>query len=404
MPSARPGHTKNHKKLRGFCQIVLLKYPIQDYKKRIDTEIVPLESAGGGLAMFKSDDIPENIGDLGHGDVSLLARITPLARQLNCLDIERIANVCVNDITNVIGVGFASLYILDETNNMLHLQKCNHPFLINKIVSISQSPPSPMVIAVRSRQLLHIKNIDTHKKPIIRRSQRAFAEHYKTNRCVIAPLICQDSIVGVLNLADKTEGDGFSPDDIALIELFSQLAGASIGNIKLFGRLQRQATRDGLTGLANHKTFYETLEKELWRSRRYGGQISLIMVDIDNLKKINDTFGHRAGDKVISEISKKIRSCIRQIDTAARYGGDEFAVILPNTTLAEAVIVAERMVDAVAGSPIAWEKEHMALSISVGVGQYDAASSPEDITSRSDQALYTAKKAGKNTVRIFENK
>ncbi len=354
--------------------------------------------------MFKSDDIPENINDLGHGDVSLLARITPLARQLNCLDIERIANVCVNDITNVIGVGFASLYILDETNNMLHLQKCNHPFLINKIVSISQNPPSPMVLAIRSRQLLHIKNMDTHKKPIIRRSQRAFAEHYKTSSCVIAPLICQDSIVGVLNLADKTEGDGFSPDDIALIELFSQLAGASIGNIKLFGRLQRQATRDGLTSLANHKTFYETLEKELWRSRRYGGQISLIMVDIDNLKKINDTFGHRAGDKVISEISRKIKSCIRQIDTAARYGGDEFAVILPNTTLAEAVIVAERMVDAVAGSPIAWEKEQMALSISVGVGQYDAASSPEDITSRSDQALYTAKKAGKNTVRIFENK
>jgi len=259
-----------------------------------------------------------------------------------------------------------------------------------------------MVMAVRSKELILVSNIDTHKKPIIRKSQRAFAGNYKTNNCAIVPLVCQDRVVGVLNLADKTEGDSFDCEDIALIELFSQLVGASIGNIKLFEKIQRQATTDGLTGLANHKTFYEILEKELWRSRRYGGQISLIMVDIDNLKKINDAYGHRAGDKVIREISRKVKECIRQIDTAARYGGDEFAVILPNTSLIDATVVAERMVDAVAHSPTTWKKEQIALSISVGLGQYDADTNPEDITSRSDQALYTAKQAGKNTVRIFE--
>jgi diguanylate cyclase (GGDEF)-like protein len=187
-----------------------------------------------------------------------------------------------------------------------------------------------------------------------------------------------------------------------LIELFSQLVGASIGNIKLFEKIQHQATTDGLTGLVNHKTFYEILEKELWRSRRYGGQISLIMVDIDNLKQVNDEFGHRVGDKVIKEISKRIKECIRQIDTAARYGGDEFAVILLNTSLIDASVVAKRMVDAVAKTPTAWNKEQIPLSISVGLGQYDAQASPEDITSRSDQALYAAKQAGKNTVRVFE--
>ena len=336
------------------------------------------------------------------GSISLLEQVTPLARQINCLDIERIANICVEKIPNLVGVRFASLYILDETNNILHLQKHNHPFLINKIVSLNQIPPSPMVMAVRSKSLIMVGDIDTHKKPIIRRSQRAFAENYKTNNCAIAPLICQDRVVGVLNLADKMGGDSFSCEDIVLIELFCQLVGASIGNIKLFGKIQRQATTDSLTGLANHKRFYETLEKELWRSRRYGGQISLIMVDIDNLKKINDAYGHRAGDKVIKQISRKIKECIRQIDTPARYGGDEFAVILPKTSLADAVVVAERMVDAVANSPITWKNEQIPLSISVGLGQYGADSSPEDITSRSDRALYTAKQAGKNTVRIFE--
>ena len=352
--------------------------------------------------MYRSNKSSENTVNCTGSSTSLLERVTPLARQINCLNIERIANICVENIPNLVGVRFASLYILDETNNILHLQKYNHPFLINKIVSLNQNPPSPMVMAVRSKKLIQTRNIDTHKKPIIRKSQRAFAENYKTNNCIIAPLICQERVVGVLNLADKIEGDSFSCEDIALIELFSQLAGASIGNIKLFERIQRQATTDGLTGLANHKTFYETLEKELWRSRRYGGQISLIMVDIDNLKKINDAYGHRAGDRIIKQISKKIKEHIRQIDTPARYGGDEFAVILPNTSLTDAVVVAERMVDAVATSPVTWKKEQISLSISVGLGQYDAETTPEDITSRSDQALYTAKQAGKNTVRIFE--
>lgn len=336
------------------------------------------------------------------GRVSLLEQVTPLAREINSLDIERIADVCVKSIPNLVGLRFASLYVLDETNGILHLLKHNHPFLINKIVSLSQNPPSPMVMAVRSKELILITNIDTHKKPAIRKSQRVFAENYKTKNCAIVPLVCQDRAVGVLNLADKMKDDSFSSEDIALIELFGQLVGASIGNIKLFEKTQRQATTDGLTGLINHKTFYEILEKELWRSRRYGGQISLIMIDIDDLKKINDAYGHRAGDKVIREVSRRIKECIRQIDTAARYGGDEFAVILPNTSLSDATVVGERMVEVVSRTPTTWQKEQIPLSISVGLGQYDADSNPEDITSRSDQALYTAKQAGKNTVRAFE--
>jgi len=354
-------------------------------------------------AMHRSHKSPISTVKKPDSSISLLEQVTPLARQINCLDIGLIADICIKNISKLVRVRFASLYILDETNNILHLYKHNHPFLINKIVSLNHNPPSLMVMAVRSKELILIGDIDTHKKPLIRKSQRIFAENYRTKNCAIVPLICQDRVVGVLNLADKMDADCFSSADIALIELFGQLVGASIGNIKLFEKIQRQATIDGLTGLVNHKTFYEILEKELWRSRRYGGQISLIMVDVDNLKKINDAYGHRAGDKVIREISARIKECIRQIDTAARYGGDEFAVILPNTLLRDANVVAQRMVDAVANSPATWNKEQIALSISVGLGQYDADTNPQEITSRSDQALYTAKQAGKNTVRIFES-
>ena len=352
--------------------------------------------------MSRTDKILTEAVNNKDSNISLLEQVTPLARQINCLEIDRIADVCINSIPALVRASFTSLYILDETNNILHLYKHNHPFLINKIVSLNQTPTPLMVMAVKSKELILVPDIDTHKKPIIRKSQRVLADNYRTRNCAIVTLICQDRVVGVLNLADKMDGGQFDCGDIALIELFSQLVGASIGNIKLFEKIQRQATTDGLTGLVNHKTFYEILEKELWRSRRYGGRISLIMIDVDNLKNINDAYGHRAGDKAIREISRKIKECIRQIDTAARYGGDEFAVILLNTSLDDATVVAQRMVDAVASSPTTWQKEQIQLSISVGLGQYDAEATPEDITSRSDQALYMAKQAGKNTVRIFE--
>jgi len=352
--------------------------------------------------MHKTNKNSENTPEKPDISISLLEQVTPLARKINCLDINRVADVCITSIPKLVLVRFASLYILDEANNILHLHKHNHPFLINKIVSLNKTPTPLMVMAVRSKELILVPDIDTHKQPIIKKSQRAFADNYQTNNCAVVPLICQDRVVGVLNLADKMDGNGFESEDIALIELFSQLIGASIGNIKLFERTQRQAITDGLTSLVNHKAFYEVLEKELWRSRRYGGQISLIMVDVDNLKKINDVHGHRAGDKVIKEISKRIKKCIRQIDTAARYGGDEFAVILINTSIIDASVVAKRMLDAVSKAPTSWNNEEIELSISVGLCQYDAQGTPEDITSRSDQALYLAKQAGKNTVRVFD--
>ena len=344
----------------------------------------------------------DNSVDLNSPHTSLLERITPLAQQINCLDIDQIANICIKNVPKLVGVKYASLYILDETSSILHLQKYNHPYLLNKIVSLNQTPPSLMSMAIKSKEIIIADDIEMHKRPIIEKSQRPFAKNYQTKNCAIVPLVCQDQVVGILNLANKIREQKFTRDDVAVIRLLCQLIGASIGNIKLFEKMQHQAITDGLTGLANHKTFYEVLEKELWRTRRYGGQISMIMVDVDNLKQINDVYGHRAGDKAIREISARIKQCIRQIDTAARYGGDEFAIILPNTSLTEATVAAERMVKVVAKSPVIWDNEAISVSISIGLGQYSPDSTPEDIAGRSDQALYAAKQAGKNTVRIFE--
>lgn len=327
--------------------------------------------------------------------------ITPLAKKINCLDVKRIADICVDEIPSLIRAKFASLYILDENSDILHLEKNNHPFLINNIVSLNQNPPSPMVAAVRSKDLMIVDDAD-HHLPAIRNSQRTFAKNYLTRCCIIAPLICHGRVVGVLNLSDKDGQVPFTQEDIAIVELFRQLIGASIGNINLFEKSQRQAKTDGLTGMLNHRTFYETLEAELRRAQRYGGKLSIIMADVDNLKPINDNYGHRAGDMAIKQIARRLSACIRQIDIAARYGGDEFSVILPNTTLVDAATVAERMVTMVGETAMIWEQTKVPLSISVGVAQFDGENCAGDVAKITDQALYAAKQAGKGRVYVFD--
>ncbi|MGB8226736.1 MAG: GAF domain-containing protein, partial [Sedimentisphaerales bacterium] len=185
-------------------------------------------------------DNPPNKANAG-----ILQAVTPLVQQINCLDLQQIGKICVEQLPQLINARFASLYILDETTDMLHLENHNHPFLINNIVSLNQANLSPMIKAVKSKALIVVKNI---KSSTISKQNYKFVESYQSNNCIIAPLICHNRVVGVLNLADKIGAEEFSSDDIALIELFRQLVGASIGNIKLFEKTQQQAKTDGLTG------------------------------------------------------------------------------------------------------------------------------------------------------------
>ena len=161
--------------------------------------------------------------------------------------------------------------------------------------------------------------------------------------------------------------------------------------------LIRLATTDPLTGLANRRAFFDALEIEVARSRRYPRPLSLLMVDVDGLRVVNDTRGHPAGDRVLAAI---LREGVREVDLPARYGGDEFAVLLPETPLDGAAIAAERLRAAVAGASF---DDGLVLTLSVGV----AATPPleadaEKLVAEADAALYRAKNAGGNRVALIE--
>jgi diguanylate cyclase (GGDEF)-like protein len=175
----------------------------------------------------------------------------------------------------------------------------------------------------------------------------------------------------------------------------------SIENVDLHEIVQMQAVTDDLTGLFNVRHFHHTLDGEIERSRRFGTDVGLAMLDIDDFKRINDTFGHQQGDLVLLEVGRVLRSLSRDIDEPARYGGEEMAVILPQTDLHGAELLAERMRSAIEELRINRLDGDGVLRVtaSFGVASLPTCASDKDaLIAEADAALYRAKRAGKNRV------
>jgi len=166
--------------------------------------------------------------------------------------------------------------------------------------------------------------------------------------------------------------------------------------------LNRLAITDDLTKLFNSRHFYQRLKDEINRSRRYQIPLSLLMLDIDFFKDFNDNYGHLEGNKALQQIGKTIQDCLRSMDTAYRYGGEEFTVLLPQTINTEAATVAKRIKKSVAKLKFyPEENETVSITISIGVTEYCHGDAPEKFVKRADQAMYMSKKNGRNKVTIL---
>jgi two-component system cell cycle response regulator len=163
-------------------------------------------------------------------------------------------------------------------------------------------------------------------------------------------------------------------------------------------KIVEMATRDELTGLYNRRYFMEALEREVSRAKRYETDLALCMIDLDHFKRINDTYGHPAGDKVLLEIGKILKECIRQSDLPCRYGGEEFALILPSTQTEEAYIVCERVRDMVSQHQFRYNLYPLRITTSIGIASFNLSNPEAPLVYRADEALYQAKEGGRNTV------
>jgi diguanylate cyclase (GGDEF)-like protein len=202
------------------------------------------------------------------------------------------------------------------------------------------------------------------------------------------PLIARDELLGVLSLYRRGPVRSFGADEIELVTDFAAVAALALDNAKTRSELELLATSDDLTGLANRRRFHSELEREIASARRYGSPLSLLLLDLDNFKAINDRYGHASGDRALREIALAIQRRIRAPDLAARIGGDEFAVLLPQTDRKAAEALArtlELIVRQALPSPIA-------TSASIGISTLQAEQT-NDLLAEADRFLYQAKRS-----------
>jgi diguanylate cyclase (GGDEF)-like protein len=227
---------------------------------------------------------------------------------------------------------------------------------------------------------------------------RSFLRSLGIRSGLIVPLVMRDRVLGVLFLQDCAEPRAWSIDDISLIGSLADQVSVAIENAELHQEKERQAITDGLTGIANRRSFNATIAREFERAKRYEQSLSLVLIDLDFLKVINDTFGHQVGDEAIKEIGRMLRQYSRTIDLAARYGGEEFCLLLPNTDIVMAEQLAERLRKLIEDVHIEGPGH---ISASLGVASYPIhALDPDTLFRKADEALYEAKQAGRNLVKV----
>ena len=223
---------------------------------------------------------------------------------------------------------------------------------------------------------------------------------YNIKSYIAMPVMAGDDLVGILWTAETSKRRRYRPQDLELASAFAGQASAAFQNARLYERTLEASRSDPLTGLANRRVFHEQLEGEVARARRHGRSVALTLVDTDNLKQLNDSLGHLVGDRVLQNLAAVLRRESRTEDSVYRIGGDEFAVILPDTNTSDATTVAERLRRAIDLERLG-SGEHPFVTVSIGIASYsEHAVNAEELYERADSALYDAKRSDGNAVAV----
>jgi len=221
------------------------------------------------------------------------------------------------------------------------------------------------------------------------------------NPAKVIPLLGLEGVYGFIIVGEKILGEAFTGPEIAYLDRLIKFVSISLQNSLHFKR----AIVDRKTELYNHSFFMKRLEEELARLRRYKGRTTLLMLDVDHFKKFNDTYGHLAGDWVLKEVAQAVRDSVRIEDLAARFGGEEFAVLLIQCDPAMSFILGERIRKAIEEKKVVFGGKELSVTVSIGVAHTSTeALVPDSATliDRADKALYVAKRSGRNRTSIFD--
>ncbi len=326
---------------------------------------------------------------------TLSTAVRRFSESLKHIDADDIWVKLTQHAAEMLGAERASLMIFDEKSKSLNLKA---------LIGGLRKPGKNEVVGERVARLVFDKN-----KPIIVPDvtktglpPATVSRNYKTGSFMSCPLAIGDRTIGVMSFADKASGRPFDRRSLHLFQAIAPQLAVAIDRASLkekAGELETLSVTDALTGMLNRRYIEQRLMEEVKRSNRHGFPMSFMMIDVDHFKSYNDQFGHPAGDDALKLVGHVIRETLRGADVAARFGGEEFSILLPQTTGEEAAAIAERIRLNLAETRF----PHRRVTASIGIASCSAdLCSAVDIVSAADQALYEAKRRGRNRILPFE--
>lgn len=308
-----------------------------------------------------------------------LGRLYTLNQTLSeSLEIEEVAQSLTVNLRKVIPYDIACLFLKNGQKVQIYTDQQRSAAFLERVSSDT----------IRSAQQLLEKG-DLPSGPIVR----------KGGAEILVPLRVATEKIGILRLI-RFSKEVFNDYQSRILAMISTSISLAIRNAEIHQEVQELASKDELTSLLNRRAFLNVVNREFKRTARYETSLALILIDVDNFKEINDGFGHLVGDQVLREISQLIIKSVRDVDTVARYGGDELVVVLPKTNLQEAMIAAQRIRKRIRTALFQCGDQTVRITISMGIAQCPASliKTPEDLFRLADQALYAAKKKGRNRI------
>ena len=319
------------------------------------------------------------------------------------LDSEMIYTDALSKFSEIMKAERSSLMVLDEASNELALEAAVGADLAskNRIRMKLGDEISGAVLAAGLPFL--VRDIDTDRR--VRRGNR---EGYKSKSFISYPIILGRKKIGVINLTDRIGGSSYETKDVTMLDMIAPQLALIIERTELHKkaeRYQRMSLTDPLTGLPNRRYLEERLFEEIERCKRHNSTLCFLLLDIDNFKTLNDQYGHSNADRVLVKTAALVQRSVRAIDRPARYAGDEFCVILPETELHAAALAAERLCREVRQTEYLTEQGEGigGVTVSIGVSSFSRTRhSPNAIFESADRALYQAKAQGRNRVSVYD--
>jgi diguanylate cyclase (GGDEF)-like protein len=320
------------------------------------------------------------------------------------LESEKVYHSLLAKFSEIMKAERSSLMILNQESNELTVD-----------AALGADPDSPGPIRVKLGEPVSGAVLASAVPLVVRdadndlRVPHQNSDRYKTKSFISYPVTLGARKIGVINLTDRADGIPYENDDLLLLEMMAPHLALIIDRTewaKKAETFQQMSLTDPLTGLPNRRYLQERLFEEVERSKRYNTPLSFMIIDVDRFKSYNDNHGHTNADRVLVKTAQMLRGSIRAIDLSARFAGDEFCIVLPETELGDAARIAERLRKAISDSEYQTEQgESMAqVTISTGISSFSASrQNPLAIMETADRALYQAKTRGRNCVAVYED-